>query len=113
MAKWPELVPKRLCKVPITVRLYEEGWDEDGAPIEATSADLLCNYQDKGETIVTNDQEYVRISGSAYFNGDPFPEMPNLTGGTVTIFNNERKIVQGEKGRNPDGTVNVTRLRLL
>ena len=113
MAKWPELVPKRLCKTPISVTIYGEGLTETGAPVEITNTDLLCNYQDSGKAIMTGEQKYVRISGSAYFNGDPFPNISNITGGTVVIFGEERKIDKGIKGRNPDGTVNFVQLRLM
>lgn len=115
MAKWPDLVPKRLCKVPIHVALEQEGYDEDGAPVIALEADLLCNYQDKGQTVINSEQEYVKISGSAYFHGDPFPTITNIVGGWVHIFNEDepRKIESGEKGRNPDGTVNFTRIRIM
>ena len=35
--KWPSLVDKRLCKTPISVNVYAEGNDEDGAPVIAAS----------------------------------------------------------------------------
>ena len=114
MASYPQLVPKRLCKTPITVTIYGEGLTESGAPIVLVDEALLyCNYQDGGKAIMTNEQKYVRISGSAYFNGDPFPYIPNITGGEVVIFGEKRKIEQGIKGRNPDGTVNFVQLRLM
>ena len=62
---------------------------------------------------MTNNQKYIRISGNAYFNGDPFPDVTNITGGYVIIFDEERKIEQGKKHRDPDGTVNFTQLRLM
>ena len=113
MAKYPELVPKWMCKTPIGVTLYGEGLDEDGAPEVRANVRLYCNYQDGGNAVMTNDQKYVRISGSAYFNGDPFPTISNIAGGYVEIFGETRKIDQGRKSRNPDGTVNFTQLRLL
>ena len=113
MAKWPDLVPVRLCKTPIHVEIDAEGWDRDGAPVKAFIGDLLCNFQDGGQTAVNSEQEYIRTRGSAYFHGDPFPEIANITGGWVKVFEEERKIEQGIKGRNPDGTVNFVQLRLL
>lgn len=113
MAKYPNLVPKRLCKTPIEVTVYSEDLTEYGAPIEIIETNLLCNYQDGGQMVINKEQEYVRISGSAYFYGDPFPEVSNITSGEVYIFGEKRKIEQGIKSRNPDGTVNFTQLRLL
>lgn len=113
MAKYPDLVPERLCKTPITVTIYTEELTEDGAPVEIVNRTLNCNYQDGGQMVMTGTQEYVRISGSAYFYRDPFPEVSNITSGEVEIFGEKRKIEQGIKSRNPDGTVNFTQLRLM
>ena len=111
--KYPSLVPDKLCKTPIRVVIESEELTERGAPIILVDADLYCNYQDSGRTVMTNEQTYVRISGNAYFNGDPFPSIPNIVGGHVVIFGEEREIEQGIKNRNPDGTVNNTQLRLM
>lgn len=113
MATYPKLVPPWLCKTPISVTIYGEGLTETGAPYTIADSDLLCNYQDGGQAVMTTEQKYVRISGSAYFDGDPFPEIENITGGDVVIFGEERKIQQGIKNRNPDGTVNNVRLLLM
>ena len=111
MAVWPKLVP--LAKTPITVTIYEEGMTEDGGVILTDYVDvpLLCNWQDGGKTIMTEQQKYIRISGRAYFDGDPFQNISNITGGVATIFDEERLIADGRKARNPDGTVNYTELR--
>lgn len=113
MAKYPELIPSWVCTTPIKVTIYSEDLSKYGEPITIGDKELLCNYQDGGQMVMTSDQEYVRISGSAYFNGDPFPEISNITAGEVVIFGESRKIEQGIKNRNPDGTVNNVRLRLL
>lgn len=114
MATYPQLVPKRLCKTPITVTIYGEDLTESGGPqIVVDSASLLCNWQDGGHAVMTNEQKYIRISGKAYFNGDPFPDVSNITAGEVVIFGESRKIHEGIKGRNPDGTVNFVELRIM
>ena len=41
------------------------------------------------------------------------PDFPTLSGGTVTIFGEERRIEQGMKARNPDGTVNYCQLEVV
>lgn len=110
--KYPCLVPKRLCRTDIHVCIDQEGLSEDGGPIPAFEADLKCNYQDTAKTVLTAEGKQVQLSGVALFPGDICPELPILSGGTVTVFGTERAIYQGNKARNPDSTVNFTELRL-
>ncbi|MGM0238514.1 hypothetical protein [Enterococcus sp. AZ103] len=110
--KFPSLVPKSLCKTPIHVFIQQEGISEDGEPLEAVTNDLVCNYQDVAKTILTEQKKLVQIVGRAYFIGDIAPDIPIISGGTVKVFDVQRRIAQGMKARNPDGTVNYTRLDL-
>lgn len=111
--KYPCLVPKRLCKTDIHVRIEQEGLNEDGGPLLAFETDLKCNYQDTAKTVLTAEGKQVQLSGVAMMPGDIAPELPVLSGGTVTVFGSERAIFQGVKARNPDGNVNYTELRLI
>lgn len=109
--KFPCLVLERLCKTPIDVFLYDEGITEDGEPITYDGS-FKCNYQDSAKTILTDEKKLVQITGRAFFVGDIFPDVPTLSGGEVVIFGEKRMIESGMKARNPDGTVNYTRLDL-
>ena len=111
--KYPKLVPDAVCKIPVHVRIDAEGISEDGEPITAFEADLKCNYQDNAKTILTAEQKLVQLSGTALFNGDIASDLATLSGGEVTVFGIERRIYQGFKCRNPDGTVNYTRLDVI
>lgn len=111
--KYPSLVPKSVCKTDIRVVIYEEGLAETGAPLIAFEDDLKCNYQDKAYTKLTAEQKIVTLGAKAYFHGDICPELPAISGGTVTVFGVDRAIYQGTKARNPDGTVNYTLLELI
>lgn len=111
--KYPCLVPKQLCKTPVSVHIESEETDEDGAPKEVHLAELLCNFQDRAKTIMTEEKKLVQITGTALFPGDIAPSFPTLSGGTVTVFGEERRICQGMKARNPDGTVNYCRLEVI
>ena len=111
--KYPELVPDRVCKTDCQVIIHGEGLTEDGAPIEKGPFAVKCNYQDKAKTIYTKEQKVVKISGSAYFNGDIAPDIPVISGGRFTVFGVDREILQGTKARNPDGTVNYTLLEVI
>ena len=74
---------------------------------------LVCNFQDRARTILTAEKKLVEITGTAMFPGDIAPDCPTLSGGTVTVFGGMRRIVQGTKNRNPDGTVNFCTLEVI
>lgn len=111
--KWPVLVPRALCRTPIRVTIHTEGIDEDGAPAVALTVETVCNWQDSAQTVRVGQEQFVRLSGVALFSGDLCPELAAIGGGEVTVFGEKRTIFQGSKCRNPDGTVNYTRLELV
>ncbi len=111
--KYPSLVPNRLCKTKIHVHLESEEITNLGQPKYTADLDLICNFQDKAKTILTAEKKLVQINGTAMFPGDIAPDMPSLSGGTVTVFGEERRIAQGTKNRNPDGTVNYCTLEVM
>lgn len=110
---YPCLVPEWACKTHIHVYIEQEGLSEDGGPLLAFEGDFLCNYQDTAKTVLTAEGKQVQLSGMAMFPGDICPELPVISGGTVTVFGSRRTIFQGNKARNPDGSVNFTELRLI
>ena len=110
---WPRLVPPTLCRTPITVTLYREGIDEDGAPVTALEVETSCNWQDSARTVRTSQEHFVQLSGAALFPGDLCPELAVISGGRVTVHGEIRDILRGSKCRNPDGTVNYTRLEVM
>lgn len=110
--KYPCLVPERLCRTDIHVELDQEGVDKYGEPLPKVVLDLKCNFQDKAKTIYTAEKKRVQVTGTAMFPGDIAPELPSLSGGMVTVFGMQRRIEQGTKARNPDGTVNYSMLEV-
>lgn len=111
--RYPCLVPKRLCRTDISLVIEQEGLTEYGEPLPAFECTGKCNYQDKAKTILTAEKKLVQIAGTALFPGDICPELPAISGGTATIFGAERRILQGAKARNPDGSVNYTEVLLI
>lgn len=107
---YPCLIPKHLCKTDISVELAQEGVNKYGETLEPIKWSGKCNYQDKGRTIFTTEKKVIQLTGCALIPGDIAPMQPNITGGTITVNGVVRHIEIGTKNRNPDGTVNYTRL---
>lgn len=110
---WPNLVPDCLCKTPITVTVYQADFDEDGAPVPDIVIDGMCNYQDAAHRVLTPEEQLITITGVALFNGDLAPGLPVITDGEAVVYGVAHKIYKGTKARNPDGTVNYTKLELM
>lgn len=111
--KYPCLVPKRFCRTEISLLFDREGITEYGEPLPAVEYTGKCNYQDKARTILTAEKKLVQITGSALFPGDICPDIPVISGGEAVIFGVKRRILEGRKARNPDGTVNYTEVMLI
>lgn len=110
--KYPSLVPKSMCKTPIDVTVYGEGLTETGSPVIEYRDNVMCNYQDNAHTVLTAEKKVVTLSGTALICGDIAPQLAVISDGVVKVFGIEREIYKGTKARNPDGTVNYTRLEL-
>ncbi len=111
--KFPCLVDKRFCNTPVTVVITSEDIGDDGEPLTALTFDGLCNYQDSAKTVLTAEKKLVQLSAQAFFIGDIAPDCAVISGGDVTVSGQTRRIFQGIKARNPDGSVNYTRLDLM
>ena len=105
---YPCLVPKQLCQTDISVEIDQEGLSDYGEPLETVSYTGKCNYQDKAKTIYTDQKKQVVVTGKALIPGDICPELPTKSGGHAIVFGEKRRIAQGTKARNPDGSVNFT-----
>lgn len=111
--KYPCLVPERLCKTEISLEFDREGLNEYGEPLDPICYSGKCNYQDKARTVLTAEKKLVEITGSALFPGDICPDLPVISGGSAVVFGAKRRILQGTKARNTDGTVNYTEVLLI
>ena len=110
--KYPKLVPGRLCTTPVELTIESEELTEEGEPITSSAMQLKCNFQDGARRELTSMKKSVLISGKAYFDGDIVPDIPVISGGELTVFGETRRIIEGRKARNPDGSVNYTELLL-
>ena len=111
--RYPCLILKSVCTTQINLTLYREGISEDGEPMTAVEYSGFCNYQDSAKTVLTSEKKLVQISAQAYFIGDIAPDIAVISGGEAVIFGEKRRILQGTKARNPDGTVNYTRVDMI
>lgn len=84
-----------------------------GLPERTLHLELMCNFQDRTKTVLTAEKKLVQVTGCALFPGDIAPDFPTLSGGTVIVFGETRRIAQGTKARNPDGTVNYCSLEVV
>ena len=110
---WVCLVLPQWCKTPIRLEIESEDIQENGEPYPPVLVDTKCNYQDKARTVFTAEKKLVEVTGSALFPGDICPELSVISGGSAEIFGETRRILQGRKARNPDGTVNYTEVLLI
>lgn len=111
--KYPCLVDKRFCKTDIHVEVTPEGVNKYGEPRDPVLIDAKCNYQDTAKTVVTAEKVLVQLTGIALFPGDIAPDLETLSGGTARVYGVQRAIFKGTKARNPDGSVNYSKLELM
>lgn len=109
---YPCLILKSYCTTDAHVVLKGCEIQEDGTLLTELDQSILCNYQDQSKIIITADKQSINVSGTALFPGDIAPNIAVISTGTVSINDFEREIAQGSKLRNPDGTVNHTRIDL-
>lgn len=110
--RFPRLVAPLAASTAVTVAVEAGGIDADGAPVEGASWSGAVNWQDVSSRAFLPNREEASVSARLYADGDILPEVAFIEGGTVAAFGESRRIVKGSKARNPDGTVNYTRLDL-
>ncbi len=110
--KYPQLVPDRVCTTPITV-YRESGLNRDGSPKRTVIFEGKCNYSEKTYQRITADKQLITLNATALFNGDIAPDVDTIEGEVNVLSGIHRRIYASQKNRNPDGSVNYTRLELI
>ena len=110
--RWPQLVPDCVCTTSITLTLTN-GVTERGAPDEVILEDKKCNFSEKMKQVLDAERRLVTLSAVALFNGDIAPNLKTLEGYVFVDGGPQLLIFRAERPRNPDGTVNYTRLELM
>ena len=108
---YPQLVPPCVCTTPITICLTD-GIGEDGAPKVTREITARCNYQERQRSTLDAERRLITVEATALFTGDLIPDVEHIEG-TATVRGIERLIHRAARERNPDGTVNFTRLELI
>lgn len=115
MSAYPKLVPPSVCHTAVTVAI-ESGLNRDGTPKVVKVIDGQCNYSEKSRQVMSADRQLITLSACALFDGDIAPGVD--LSGTVTVKGAgspdiTRRIYRAERARNPDGSVNFTKLELI
>lgn len=109
--KYPELVPDRVCTTPVTV-YRTNGLNPDGSKKKTVTFEGKCFHSEKSQQKLNAEKQLITLSGEALFNGDIAPDSPTIDG-YAEMGGKEYKINDSEKAKNPDGSVNFTRLELM
>ena len=134
--QYPRLVPPKLCTAKVRV-VFLGGVDIEGREAVLTTYCGRCNLQQKTKQVLTADKRLVTLEAVALFDGDIAPYLPQPKGLlylrelhaldcengdkleteqekplTLSAESTQYRIFRFTKERNPDGTVNYTRLEL-
>lgn len=108
---YPKLV--RIARTPVHVALYKPDINEFGERETAACGDFFCNHQSGGEITYGEQKQRIQLIGSLLFDGDICPDCDNPVDGKVKLGETEFRAVRVQKHRNPDGTVNYTRIDII
>lgn len=111
--RYPPLVPPAVCHT--RIRVYrEDGINPDGSPRRIAVFDGLCNYKEQMRQVMDADRRLITLSAVALLPGDISPGTEHLAGSVlVGDSRTVRTIHSAYRARNPDGSVNYTRLELI
>lgn len=111
--RWPKLVERWTLTTAVRVVLVD-GRSESGGPNVVQDISTVCNMQDKQVRVLDSQGGHgVKAVTQLLFDGDIAPGVEKLEGWVlVGAHTAKRHITAGTKARNPDGTVNYTRLEL-
>ncbi len=108
---YPKLV--RTAKTPAEITLYAAEMNEFNEREAAVCGIFLCNFQAGGGIAFTEQKQQIRLSGTLLIDGDICPECFAPVDGTVTVNGAEFRAVRVQKCRNPDGSVNYTKIEVV
>lgn len=96
---------------PCTVTLFG-GLDDDGAPEVVGSWSGMCNYSERVRRVQNKDGQWVSLAAVLHMKGDILPDVIFSSGLASVETSGEHIIASYSRPRNPDGSVNHTRIEL-
>lgn len=110
IAKLPYL--KQWDVTPCKIELSTE-FGEDGGPEITATWEGLVNFSEKVRRVQDADGQWVQLSGVIHVKGDILPG-EIFEDGTATVAGyGAKRILSYTRPRNPDGSVNHTRIELI
>lgn len=109
--RYPKLVPESVCVTPCVV-YRTDGLNRDGSKKKTVVYRGGCFHSERSMQKLNADKQLITLTGEALFCGDIAPDAPVIDG-YAEIGGREYRIYGSEKAKNPDGTVNYTRLDLI
>ena len=108
---YPKLV--RVACTPAHIKLCSTEPNEYNERSTVIEGDFLCNFQAGGGITFDAQKQRIQLSGVLLLDGDICPEFNAPTNGTVMTGDTLYSIVNVRKCRNPDGSVNYTRIEVV
>ena len=87
------------------------GLGDDGGPEEVGRWKGLVNFSEKARRVQDKDGQWVKLAGVIHVKGDILPGV-QFDNGEVEVDGVVRNVVSYSRPRNPDGSVNHTRIEL-
>ena len=97
-------------RVEVTITLYG-GLGEDGGPVEVGAWSGKANLSEKVRRVQDGNGQWIALSGVLHIEGDVLPGV-QFDNGEVDIGGIVHRIVSYSRPRNPDGSVNHTRIEM-
>lgn len=105
--------PSFLANTDCSIVINKEGISEEGEPLKALSINKKCIFRERDKTIYNSEGQKVILNGEVLIEGDIAPDLNSVADGTVSLNGKRYKVYAGYRPRNPDGTVNHTKLELM
>lgn len=96
----------------LPIKVYLTAVNEEGEDIVLNSWEGKCNFSESSKRVQNDKGFWIHLSGVVHIKGDIFPDSAVISG--YVIFNGQKMTINGAtRPRNPDGSVNHTRLELI
>lgn len=102
---WADVTPAKIT--------FEGEPEADGAPKVLLVWEGLVNFSETGKRIQDSNGRWVQLNGIVHKKGDILGDIPFIRGTCSIEGYKERTIVSVKRPRNPDGSINHTRLELI